>query len=148
VSDNGMYINVFDTISNSLGSFNWNVAVRLSDNTCATVVSSGNRQISIPVGYMQYGGIDYIVAITTGLEAGTCVGVFGKYFLYKSDYGTLARSTIPAIPVNNGVVAFVNPTTLGLGLPAFSGYAKTVEVSITSIGGVPKVLAMVYYEDV
>jgi len=147
-ADFGLYINVVDHTTNSLGSFNNFLAFRVGDNNCATVVSSGNREIFIPLGYMQYGGIDYVVTITTGQVADTCTTALGKYYIFKSDYVTLTRKLIAANSVNNGVQAFVNPTTLGLGLPAFSGYSKIVDVSFHSVGSVPKVLALVFYENV
>ena len=53
----------------------------------------------------------------------------------------------PAIPVQ-GVQAFLDPNTLGLGLAAFSGYTKVVEAIFSSdANGIPVLNVMVFYED-
>ena len=55
--------------------------------------------------------------------------------------------TVPGV----GLAAFFNPNNpiLGenLGLAAFSGYTKVVDISIILLGTTPRVLCLVYYED-
>ncbi len=100
----------------------------------------------LPIGYIHHFGKDYIATFTTGLKiGGKCPGVYGKYWLYVDDYFDSSWSMINSLSTNQGVTAFYDPQNIGLS--AFSGYAKCVDILITKVGIKPFVVSLVFYED-
>ena len=155
------------TTSNSVGGYD--ILTRqdsrnLKENECSTKPASGNGEIYVPIAYINNGGFDYIASITTDLEtSGKCTGIYGSYFIAISNFccdpnpgdfnGQLTNSNNSG-PITLGpgeTPAFYNPNGLilgeNLGLPAFSGYTKCVDLSFQLISSNPRTLALVFYED-
>jgi len=128
-------------------------------NECSTKPA---KDIYVPVGYIYYGGKDYVASVSTDHEVGgKCTNTYGRFWIKRSNYGTgadIARfefsvpSTATIADQGSGIYpVFFNPNTpiLGenLGLPAFSGYTKCVDLNMQLIGGMPRSIALVFYED-
>ena len=164
--DNSLYFNVIDwTSTTSSGGYSIMTTIHsnlINSNDCATRPILGNKEISLPFAYMKYTATswgnpyDYIAIITTGLESGSvCSGVYGRYYLYISNFSVVPGDFIPFLTTQQGIVPFYDPNTLGLGLPAFSGYTKVVDTIFRVFTPwpysystyQPRVLTLTFYED-
>ncbi len=110
---------------------------------CQTIPASGNGEIHVPYHFFSYLSEYFLVFFTTGTGS-TCSNVLGKYYLYKIPLQTplTFTDTLPS----QGVTAFFQPNSLGMGLSTFSGYTKVVDTMTTIFNSKPYICTMVYYE--
>ena len=118
-------------------------SIRTEYNKCETKPQVGVGIIYNPLGYIYYGGNDYFAYIGSS-NVSSCTNVFGDYQIMKSNY-TNNGEIIQYGNVKRAV--FLNPNNLNLSLASHSGYTKTTDLIIQPLDGVPRVLALVYYEN-
>ena len=123
-------------------------------HNCQTVPFTGNPNIYTPFIYFQ-DTKNYIIIFTTGGNSNPlsapCTNNFGRFYIY-SITTTIPITLTDELPSFQGVQAFINPNFpidgVSLGLPAFNGYTKIVDIMTSDNLSKPNVIVMVYYEDV